>query len=147
MRSGGDSRSEPSEERRAGKMRMRRELSSLRAPLVALAMVVGLTASGRSGSVALARVRATLASSPPATTECEGEACPQVSLTFDADKQQYLARNNSSDRWVKVSASNLSSFASACVGPGKSDYLKLKSVVGPYRAEYDEGCGASALGR
>jgi hypothetical protein len=102
-------------------MRTRRELSRLRAPLVALAVVVGPTASGRSGSVALARVSAPLASSPPAASECEGDACAQVSLTFDAYEQQYLARNNSPDRWVKVSAPNLSSFASACVAsaPGR----------------------------
>jgi hypothetical protein len=116
------------------------------AALAALTGLAVLTLSGQGGAPAYASGHAVPLTKTRAASECEGEACPQVSLTFDADKQQYLARNNSPDRWVKVSASNLSSFASACVGPSKSDYLKIKSVVGPYRAEYDEGCGASALG-
>lgn len=120
----------------------------LHTALLALALMIGSASamSGRSGAVTSARVL-TPSPSPSVATECEGEACPQVSLTFDADKQQYLARNNSTDRWAKVSASNLSSFASACVGPGKDGELALKSVVGPYRAEYaEERCGARAIG-
>ena len=130
-------------------MKMKRERLRLRSALLALALMIGSASamSGRSGAVTSARVLTPSPPSPPVATECEGEACPQVSLTFDADKQQYLARNNSTDRWVKVSASNLSSFASACVGPGKDGELALKSVVGPYRAEYaEERCGARAIG-
>jgi hypothetical protein len=129
-------------------MMRRREMLRLHTALLALALMIGSASamSGRSGAVTSARVL-TPSPSPPVATECEGEACPQVSLTFDADKQQYLAHNNSTDRWVKVSASNLSSFASACVGPGKDGELALKSVVGPYRAEYaEERCGARAIG-
>jgi hypothetical protein len=79
------------------------------------------------------------------STECEGEACSSVTLTFDDEKQQYLVRNNSSDRWARVSASNLAAAVSACVAPGKDEYLPLKSVVAPYRAVYAEArCGAPA---
>jgi hypothetical protein len=35
-----------------------------------------------------------------AATECDGDACAQVSFTFDEAKGQYLARNNSAERWV-----------------------------------------------
>ena len=45
--------------------------------------------------------------------DCEGDACSSVTLTFDDAKQQYRALNNSSDRWVKVSASNLAASTSA----------------------------------
>ena len=79
--------------------------------------------------------------------DCEGDACSSVTFSFDDAKQQYNVQNNSSDRWVKVSASNLSSYASACLGPSKAESLPLRSVVGPYRAEYaEERCGARALG-
>jgi hypothetical protein len=77
-----------------------------------------------------------------AAADCEGDACSQVTLTFDDAKQQYRAQNNSPDRWVHVSASNLAASAGACVEPGKSEYLSLKSLVMPYRATYaDAGCG------
>jgi hypothetical protein len=78
-----------------------------------------------------------------AAAECEGTACQQVTLTFDEARQQYRARNNSADRWARVSASNLAAAASACLAPGAAEYLPLKSVVAPYRAEFAEPrCGA-----
>lgn len=73
-----------------------------------------------------------------AAAECEGTACQQVTVTFDEARQQYRAQNSSADRWVKVSASNLAAAASACLGPGSTEYLPLKSIVAPYRAEFDE---------
>jgi hypothetical protein len=91
-----------------------------------------------------------LLTSPPArgmraalaVTDCEGDACSQVTITFDDAKQQFRAQSNSTDRWVRVSASNLAASASACLGPGKEGYLALKSIVGPYRADYSEPrCG------
>lgn len=79
----------------------------------------------------------------PASEECEGDACAAVTLTFDSSKVQYLARNNSADRWVRVVASNVSSAADACLGPGKSADLPIKSIVGRYRADYTAPrCGA-----
>lgn len=83
----------------------------------------------------------------PATafSDCEGDACSSVTLTFDEEKQQYRVQNNSADRWVKVSASNLAAATSACVAPGRDEYLPLKSVVAPYKAAYSEArCGAPA---
>lgn len=89
--------------------------------------------------------RAPAASSPPAEAECEGEACPQVTVTLDEQRRRYRARNNSADRWVRVTASNLA--ASACLAPGREDYLALKSIVDPYRAEYAaERCGSRPVG-
>lgn len=69
-------------------------------------------------------------------TECEGDACGQVAVTFNEAKGQYRVQNNSPDRWARVSASNLASHASNYVDPGKAEYLTLKSVVGPYRADF-----------
>jgi hypothetical protein len=78
-----------------------------------------------------------------ASAECVGTACQQVTVTFDEAAQQYRAQNNSAGRWVKVSASNLAAAASACLGPGSTEYLPLKSIVAPYRAEFDQPrCGA-----
>jgi hypothetical protein len=75
--------------------------------------------------------------------DCEGDACPQITLAFDDTKQQYRAQNNSADRWAKVSASNVAASASACVAPGTASYLPLKSVVGSYSASFAEPkCGA-----
>lgn len=124
-------------------MRTKREMLILRAPLLALAMVVGLTASLASGRlVAHALARVSSPSSLPAATECEGDACSQVTVTFDEAKQQYLARNNSTDRWAWVTASNVAASAGACLAPGKDAYLALKSIAGSYHAAYAEvRCG------
>lgn len=78
----------------------------------------------------------------PVIADCDGDACSQITVTFDDAKQQFRAQNNSTDRWVRVSASNLAASASACLGPGKEGYLALKSIVGPYRVDYAEArCG------
>lgn len=77
-----------------------------------------------------------------AVADCDGDACSQVTLTFDDAKQQYHAQNNSSDRWARVTASNLAATASACLAPGKDAYLALKGINGSYRADYSEPkCG------
>ncbi len=72
----------------------------------------------------------------PAAIDCEGNACSQVTLTWDETKQQYLAQNNSADRAVRVEGSNWAGGASVRVAPGKSDYLALKNIVGAYHANY-----------
>jgi hypothetical protein len=78
----------------------------------------------------------------PAAAECEGDACAQVSVTFDESKQQYRAFNNSADHWARVTASNMAASASACLAPGKDTYLPLKSIAGAYHAAYAETrCG------
>lgn len=102
----------------------------------ALALLCALTLALSPGAAA---VTATPAA---AATDCEGDACSQVTLVFDDAKQQYRAQNNSADRWTKVSASNVAASASACLAPGAGDYLPLKTIVGPYQAAYDEPrCG------
>jgi hypothetical protein len=101
--------------------------------MAALAAVVALTVSGQFG--ALGRV-----ATPPAL-ECEGDGCAAVALTFDEAKGQYRAQNNSTDAWVRVTASNMASSAEVCVAPGKAGYLSLKSMVGAYKAGYDASCG------
>lgn len=99
------------------------------AATAALTLFAQLNPAGRAGT--------------EASAECVGTACQQVTVTFDEIRQQYRAQNSSADRWVKVSASNLAAAASACLGPGATEYLPLKSIVAPYRAEFDEpGCGA-----
>jgi hypothetical protein len=129
-------------------MRTKRETIKLRAPFLALAMFVGLTApivSGRFGAHALARELTPSPSSPPVATECEGDACSQVTVTFEESKQQYRAVNNSADRWARVTASNEAASAGACLAPGKDAYLPLKSIAGPYHAAYAEvRCGEAA---
>jgi hypothetical protein len=40
------------------------------------------------------------------SVDCEGNACAQVTLTFDDAKQQYKVQNNS-NQLVRVEASNL----------------------------------------
>lgn len=105
-----------------------------------LALLAGLFLPGHGGQPAHAR---SLSSSRPAATECEGDACSQVTLTYDESKGEYRAHNNSTDRWARVSASNAAASSTTCLAPGKSDSLTLKSVVGPYQAEYAEPrCGA-----
>ena len=74
--------------------------------------------------------------------ECEGNACSQITVTWDESKEQYKVQNNSSDQWVRVEAANLVSSASLCLGPNKSDYLSLKTVVGAFRVNLaEENCG------
>jgi hypothetical protein len=67
---------------------------------------------------------------------CEGDACGQVALTWDETKQQYKVQNNS-DRMVRVEASNLAGGNRILVEAGKSAYLEMKSIIGPYRANYE----------
>ena len=84
---------------------------------------------------------------PAAAYDCEGDACSQVSLTFDEAKGEYKVQNNSADRWVRVDASNVATSASACAAPGKAEYLALKSIDGAYRASYAEtGCDMRTTG-
>jgi hypothetical protein len=68
--------------------------------------------------------------------DCEGNACTQVTLTFDESKQQYKVQNNS-DRVVRVEASNLSGGNRILVEAGKDAYLPMKSIIGSYRANYE----------
>jgi hypothetical protein len=129
-------------------MRTKRKTIKLRAHFLALAMFVGLTApivSGRFGAHALARELTPSPSSLSVVTECEGDACSQITVTFDESKQQYRAVNNSADRWARVTASNEAASAGACLAPGKDAYLPLKSIAGPYHATYAEvRCGEAA---
>ena len=111
----------------------------------ALAVLMGsavLALSGRGNSPALARG---LSPVRPAVADCEGDACSQVTVTFDESRQQYRAQNNSGDRWARVTASNMAASASACLAPGKDAYLPLKSITGAFHAGYAEArCGEEA---
>jgi hypothetical protein len=110
----------------------------LRRASAVLTVSAVLALSGRGAQPARAHSPAVAS----AVAECEGDACAQVAFTFDEAKQQYRAHNNSEERWVKVSASNLASSASACLAPGKEQYLAIKTVVGTYRVDYAEvKCG------
>jgi|SRR5215213_3302676 len=110
--------------------------------LAVLAGLAALAPSLQGGPLAFAHGPASF---HPAASECEGDACSQVSLTFDESKQQHRAVNNSADRWARVTASNMAASASACLAPGKEAYLPLKSLSGPYQAAYAEArCGEEA---
>jgi hypothetical protein len=113
-----------------------------RAAATVLTVSAMLALSGSGGLTASARKLSPARASVTAVAECEGDACAQVAFTFDEAKQQYRAHNNSEERWVKVSASNLAASASACLAPGKEQYLAIKTVVGSYRVDYAEvKCG------
>lgn len=109
---------------------------------VASALMAGFAASvlwAQGGAHASARG---LPSPRPEVTECEGDACSQVTLAFDEARQQYRALNNSADRWARVTASNMAASATACLAPGREAYLPLKSISGTYHAAYAEArCG------
>ena len=75
-----------------------------------------------------------------ATEDCEGDACAQVTLTWDEAKERYKVQNNSSDQWVRVEAANLAATATTCVEPSKEAFLSLKSIVGAYKAKFDATC-------
>jgi len=104
--------------------------SSLRLT-AALCLAVVCLAAGQSALAAIAPLRAALT-----TLNCEGTACSQVTLSWDEAKQQYDAQNNSNRR-VWVEASNLGASARVLVGPGKTGKLLLRSIVSPYRANYE----------
>jgi methionine-rich copper-binding protein CopC len=70
------------------------------------------------------------------SVDCEGNACAQVTLTFDEAKQQYKVQNNS-NQLVRVEASNLAGGNRILVEAGKEAYLPMKSIVGSYRATYE----------
>jgi len=110
---------------------------SLAALTLALFPAHSQRVQGRCASVNATNARAVI--------DCQGTACSQVSLTWDEDKQQYKAQN-SSDRWVRVSAANMAADVSICIGPGKDAYIALKSIVAPYRANYGEACDQAAPG-
>lgn len=107
-----------------------------------MAASVALLLSAQGGSLTSARG---LPSFIPATSECDGDACTQVSVTFDESRQQYRAVNNSAERWARVTASNMAASVSACLAPGEQAHLPLKSLSGPYHAAYAEArCGEEA---
>ena len=85
-----------------------------------------------------ARVHATLLTgSTTSTVDCDGNACSQVTLTWEDSTGQYKAQNISTDRIVIVEGSNLAAAARIRVAPSKTEYLPLKSIVGTYHANYE----------
>ena len=77
---------------------------------------------------------------PLISDDCEGDACSQVTITWEEAKERYKVQNSSADQWVKVEAANLAATAATCVEPSKEAYLSLKSIVGPYKAKFDTTC-------
>ncbi len=68
--------------------------------------------------------------------DCEGDACSQVALSWDNDRQQFRVQNES-DRSVKVEVTMYAGTSSLQVDAHKSDYLLVKTFTGPYRANYE----------
>lgn len=107
--------------------------SALRVAFVAAAVGLSVWPGGLDSEAATGAARLAQAGAP---AECQGDACSQVTLTQDEAGQKFTARNNSSDRWVRISASNLAAYAGVCLAPGKEGALNLKSIVGSYSASY-----------
>jgi len=124
-------------------MKGRKGRMRLRMVTAGSAMLTGLVMlAGDAGALARARIPSPPLMARPAVVDCEGGACSQVSVTFDEERQQYRAQNNSADHWARVTASNMAGSASACLAPGGAAYLPLKSISGPYHAAYAETrCG------
>jgi hypothetical protein len=123
-------------------MTMKKGRIKLRAAAVSAALLALTALMTPVQSGAFARRPPSALAAAAAATDCEGDACAQVTLAFDDAKQQYRAVNNSADRWARVTASNMAGSASACLTPGGAAYLPLKSVAGPYHAAYAEArCG------
>jgi hypothetical protein len=76
---------------------------------------------------------------PLATDECEGNACGQVTVTWEESNERYKVQN-ASNQWVRVEAANLAATATTCAAPGKEGYLSLQSIVGAYKAKFDPSC-------
>ncbi len=97
----------------------------------ALCLAVVCLAASHSALAAITPLRAALN-----TLNCEGTACSQVTLSWDEAKQHYDAQNNSNRR-VWVEASNLGASARVLVSPHETGKLLLRSIVSPYRANYE----------
>ena len=67
--------------------------------------------------------------------DCDGNACAEVTLTWDNDRQQFRVQNDS-DRRIKVTVTTFAGDSSVIVEPRKVDYLLVKTFNGPYRANY-----------
>ena len=68
--------------------------------------------------------------------ECEGNACAEVTFTWDNERQQFRVQNNA-DRAVKVEVSTFAGKSHVVVPPQKVGYLEVKTFNGPYLANYE----------
>lgn len=71
-----------------------------------------------------------------AAYECEGNACSVVTLTWDQERQQFRAQNDS-DQQVKIEVSTFAGSSTLSVAPHKVEYLEVKTFNGPYLANYE----------
>ena len=71
-----------------------------------------------------------------ATYDCEGNACPLLTLIWENQEQRFRVQNDA-DRPVKVEVTTFAGLSSIRVDAHKSDYLLVKYFNGPYRANYD----------
>jgi hypothetical protein len=76
------------------------------------------------------------ASAPRPAYDCEGNACSQVTVTWEDEGQRFRVENNS-DTKVKVEVTTYAGTSSVRVEPHKSDYLGVKYFNGPYRADFE----------
>lgn len=72
----------------------------------------------------------------PETYDCEGDACAAVTLTWEQERQQFCARNES-DRPAKVEVTTFAGRSVTHVPARQSEYLEVKTFNGPYRADYE----------
>ena len=76
---------------------------------------------------------------PPHTQaayDCEGDACTVVTLTWEEERQSFRVDNSSAQR-VRVTVTTFAGESWVTVAPQKSEYLRVKSFNGPYRAEFE----------
>lgn len=78
------------------------------------------------------------ASPPPvrAAYDCEGAACPSVTLTWEEEGQRFRADNSSSQK-VRVTVTTFVGDSWVIVEPQASGYLGVKNFNGAYRAEFE----------
>lgn len=75
---------------------------------------------------------------PAATTsDCEGNACGVVSVTWDQGAQKYLVQNRSGRR-VRVELRNWATTNTVPLGPNESKYAFVTAYINPYHAYYEQ---------
>lgn len=70
-----------------------------------------------------------------AAYDCEGNACSQVTLTWDNENQQFSVRNDSGQT-VKVEVSTFAGLSHVIIPAHEIGYLTVKTFNGSYHANF-----------
>jgi hypothetical protein len=71
-----------------------------------------------------------------AAYDCQGDACSVTALVWEEEGQRFRA-DNSSGRRVRVTVETFAGESAVVVEPQKSEYLRVKTFNGPYRAAFE----------